>query len=87
MKMNAKEFMAELYKGVTIDKVTYLYVQPDGFTYPYTIGQREQMLERAMCLTGTQDVYFGLHLMNDPPVFGSFRESKREPFSPCKGKL
>ena len=71
MRMNAKEFMAELYKGVPSDKVTYLYVKPNGFTYPYTVGQRDQMLEKAMSLTGEQDVYFGLHLMNDPPSFGS----------------
>ena len=70
MRMNAKEFMAELYKGVPTDKVTYLYVKPDGCTYPYTIGQREQMLERAMCLAATQDVFFGLHLTNDQPLFG-----------------
>ena len=59
MRMNAKEFLEELYKGVPTDKVTYLYVKPDGCTYPYTIGQREQMLERAMCLAATQDVTLG----------------------------
>ena len=32
MRMNAKEFLEELYKGVPIDKVTYLYVKPNGFT-------------------------------------------------------
>ena len=70
MRMNAKEFMAELYKGVPADKATYLFTRPDNATYPYTIGQMDQMLKKAMCLTETKDVYFGLHLMDELPPPG-----------------
>lgn len=68
--MNTKEFMAELYKGVPADKVTYLFICPDHATYPFAIGHMDQMLEKAMRLTGTKDVYFGLHLMDAPPLPG-----------------
>lgn len=55
MQMNAKEFMTELYKGVPADKATYLFTRPDNATYPYTIGQMDRMLEKAMRLTQTKD--------------------------------
>ena len=51
MRMNAKDFMTELYKSVPSDKVTYLFTRPDDATYPYTIGRMDQMLEKAMQLT------------------------------------
>ena len=47
MQMNAKEFMAELYKDVPSDKVTYIFTLPDHVTYPYTIGQMDRMLDKA----------------------------------------
>ena len=70
MQMNAREFMDELYKGVPADKATYLFTRPDNATYPYTISQMDQMLEKAMQLTKTKDVYFGLHLMDELPPPG-----------------
>lgn len=70
MRMNAKEFMAELYKGVPADKATYLFTCPDNATYPFTIGSMDRMLEKAMRLTQTKDVYFGLHLMDELPPPG-----------------
>ena len=70
MRMNAKEFMTELYKGVPADKVTYLFTRPDDATYPYIIGRMDQMLEKAIRLTKTKDVYFGLHLMDELPPPG-----------------
>ena len=77
MRMNAKEFMAELYMGVSPDKVTYLFTRPDDATYPYTIGQMDQMLEKAMRLTKTKDVYFGLHLMDELPPPGKRSSEKK----------
>jgi len=68
--MNTKEFMAELYRGVPPDKVTYLFTCPGHATYPFAIGHMDQMLEKAMHLTGTKDVYFGLHLMDVFPLAG-----------------
>ena len=44
MQMNVKEFMAELYRGVPPEQVTYLFTLPDRATYPYKIGQMDQML-------------------------------------------
>ena len=76
MRMNAKEFMTELYKGVPADKATYLFTRPDNATYPYTIGQMDQMLEKAMHLTQTKDVYFGLHLMDELPPAGKRSSEK-----------
>ena len=70
MRMNAKEFMAELYKGVPPDKVTYIFTLPDHVTYPYTIGQMDRMLDKARALNESKDVYFGLHLMDEPPFLG-----------------
>jgi len=70
MQMNAREFMDELYKGVPADKTTYLFTRPDNATYPYTIGRMDQMLEKAMQLIKTKDVYFGLHLMDELPPQG-----------------
>ena len=70
MQMNVKEFMAELYKGVPPEKTTYLFTLPDRATYPYKIGQMDQMLEKAMALNRSKDVYFGLHLMDEPPFPG-----------------
>ena len=70
MRMNAKEFMTVLYKDVPADKVTYLFTRPDDATYPYTIGRMDQMLEKAIRLTKTKDVYFGLHLMDELPPPG-----------------
>ena len=70
MQMNVKEFMAELYKGVPPEKTTYLFTLPDRATYPYQIGQMDQMLEKAMALNRSKDVYFGLHLMDEPPFPG-----------------
>ena len=70
MQMNAREFMDELYKGVPADKTTYLFTRPDNATYPYTIGRMDQMLEKAMQLTKTKDIYFGLHLMDELPPPG-----------------
>lgn len=77
MRMNAKEFMAELYRGVPADKVTYLFTRPDDATYPYTIGRMDQMLEKAMHLTKTKDVYFGLHLMDELPPPGKRSSEKK----------
>ena len=71
MQMNVKEFMAELYKGVPSEQVTYLFTLPDRATYPYQIGQMNQMLEKAMALNRSKDVYFGLHLMDEPPLQGA----------------
>ena len=70
MQMKVKEFMAELYKGVPPEKTTYLSTLPDRATYPYQIGQMDQMLEKAMALNRSKDVYFGLHLMDEPPFSG-----------------
>ena len=70
MQMNVKEFMAELYKGVPPEKTTYLFTLPDRATYPYKIGQMDQMLEKAMELNRSKDVYFGLHLLDEPPLPG-----------------
>ena len=70
MQMNVKEFMAELYRGVPPEQVTYLFTLPDRATYPYEIGQMDQMLEKAMALNRSKDVYFGLHLMDEPPFPG-----------------
>ena len=64
MQMNVKEFMAELYRGVPPEQVTYLFTLPDRATYPYKIGQMDQMLEKAMALNRSKDVYFGLHLIH-----------------------
>ena len=69
-QMNAREFLTELYRGVQKDKVTYLFTCPDHATYPYTIAQTGKMLERAMALSPSRDVYFGLHLMDEPPPRG-----------------
>jgi len=71
MQMNVKEFMAELYKGAPSKQVTYLFTLPDRATYPYQIGQMDQMLEKAMALNCSKDVYFGLHLMDEPPLQGA----------------
>lgn len=68
--MNVKEFMAELYRGVPPEKVTYIFTLPDHATYPYTIGQMDRMLDKAMVVNGSKDVYFGLHLMDEPPFLG-----------------
>lgn len=76
MRMNAKEFMTELYKGVPADKATYLFTRPDNATYPYTIGQMDQMLEKAMHMSQTKDVYFGLHLMDELPPPGKRSSEK-----------
>ncbi len=65
MQMNVKEFMAELYKGAPSEQVTYLFTLPDRATYPYQIGQMDQMLEKAMALNRSKDVYFGLHLLDE----------------------
>lgn len=70
MRMNAKEFMAELYKGVPPDKVTYIFTLPDHEIYPYTIGQMDRMLDKARAFNESKDVYFGLHLMDEPPFLG-----------------
>ena len=67
IQMNVKEFMAELYKGAPSEQVTYLFTLPDRATYPYQIGQMDQMLEKAMALERSKDVYFGLHLLDEPP--------------------
>ena len=69
-QMNAREFLTELYRGVQKDKVTYLFTCPDHATYPYTIAETEKMLERAMALSPSRDVYFGLHLMDETPPRG-----------------
>ena len=74
--MNVKEFMAELYRGVPPEKVTYIFTLPDHATYPYTIGQMDQMLEKAMHLTQAKDVYFGLHLMDELPPAGKRSSEK-----------
>ena len=76
-QMNTKEFMDELYKGVPTDKATYLFTRPDNATYPYTISQMDQMLEKAMQLTKTKDVYFGLHLMDELPPPGKRSSEKK----------
>ena len=68
--MNVKEFMAELYRGVPPEKVTYIFTLPDHVTYPYTIGQMDRMLDKARAFNESKDVYFGLHLMDEPPFLG-----------------
>ena len=70
IRMNAKEFMTELYRGVPPDKVTYIFTLPDHATYPYTIGQMDRMLDKARAFNESKDVYFGLHLMEEPPFLG-----------------
>ena len=70
MQMNAHEFMAELYRDISADKVTYLYTLPRKQCLPYKIGCMDQMLEKSSALTDAQDVYWGLHLVDEAPAKG-----------------
>ena len=70
MQMNAHEFMAELYRGVSADKVTYLYTLPRKQCLSYKIGHMDQMLEKAAALSDAENVYWGLHLMDEAPAKG-----------------
>ena len=52
--MNTHEFMAELYKGVPPEKVTYLYTLPKKQCLAYPIGQIDQMLTKADALSAAE---------------------------------
>lgn len=70
MQMNAREFMAELYRDVSADKVTYLYTLPRKQCLPYKISHIDQMLEKAAALSDVENIYWGLHLMDEAPTKG-----------------
>ena len=69
--MNTHEFMAELYKGVPPEKVTYLYTLPRKQCLAYPIGQIDQMLTKADALSAAENVYWGLHLTDTAPAAGT----------------
>ena len=69
--MNTHEFMAELYKGVPPEKVTYLYTLPRKQCLAYPIGQMDQMLAKAQSLSAAENVYWGLHLTDTAPAAGT----------------
>ena len=71
LQMNAHEFMAELYKGVPPEKVTYLYTLPKKQCLAYPIGQIDQMLTKADALSAAENVYWGLHLTDTAPAAGT----------------
>ena len=65
--MNTQEFFSELYKGVPSEKVTYCYTLPGRKCKPFAVGEMEQLAHRAMELSATENVYFGLHTMDHAP--------------------
>lgn len=70
MRMNAREFLSELYHGVPTDKTTYIFTLPGKGCYPYSVGQLGGLVEKSMELSDTENAYFGLHLMDKPPASG-----------------
>ena len=70
MRMNAREFLSELYQGVPTDKMTYAFSLPGKKCYPYVLRHLDSLVEKSMELSDTENAYFGLHLMDKPPASG-----------------
>ena len=77
--MNAQEFFPELYKGVPPEKVIYCYTLPRRKCDPFEVGQLDQLPLRTMELSETENVYFGLHIMDSAPRPGGRASAEEIP--------
>ena len=76
----AERFFNLLFGSVTVKKVSYLWTLPDKKTYPFDVSTPDN--RRAMAIKAIElsdkgfDVYFGVHLTDNPPVDAYHRAKK-----------